>query len=64
MYYEDKKLEYEHKIDDGHRSRWKTGDWTDDSDQMILIMDSILDCNGEVWITKLMILHYQLFSSP
>ena len=27
---------------------WKTGDWTDDTDQMILIMDSLLAKRGEV----------------
>ena len=41
-------LEYEHKVPDMHRMRWKTGDWTDDTDQMILIMLSILDQNGNV----------------
>lgn len=45
-----KYLEYETKsiVDDAHRSRWKTGDWTDDSDQMILIMQSLVDKNGEI----------------
>lgn len=45
-----KELEYEHKdiANDMHRMRWKTGDWTDDSDQMILIMQSLVDHNGEV----------------
>ncbi|ELT98348.1 hypothetical protein CAPTEDRAFT_158452 [Capitella teleta] len=42
------KMEYKHKLEDVHRLRWKNGDWTDDSDQMILIMDSIVDCGGEV----------------
>eukprot|EP01114_Cavostelium_apophysatum_P002416 TRINITY_DN1215_c0_g1_i1.p1 TRINITY_DN1215_c0_g1~~TRINITY_DN1215_c0_g1_i1.p1 ORF type:complete len:539 (+),score=149.94 TRINITY_DN1215_c0_g1_i1:59-1618(+) len=31
-----------------HNSRWDTGDWTDDTDQMILIMQTILEHNGEV----------------
>ncbi len=43
MYGEYKKLEYSQKIGDMHRSRWKEGDWTDDSDQMILIMESLLE---------------------
>ncbi|XP_052082859.1 ADP-ribosylarginine hydrolase Tri1-like isoform X3 [Mytilus californianus] len=45
-----KELEYLHKqiVCDGHRSRWKEGDWTDDSDQMILIMRSLVDCGGKV----------------
>ena len=41
-------LEYNLKIVDIHRARWEDGDWTDDSDQMVLIMQSILDKNGEV----------------
>ena len=41
-------LEYEMKNDDFHRSRWDTGDWTDDSDQMILILLSLLDNDGKV----------------
>ncbi|KAL3868580.1 hypothetical protein ACJMK2_041381 [Sinanodonta woodiana] len=43
-----KKLEYRDKIDDDHRKRWDNGDWTDDSDQMILIMQSLTDKNGDV----------------
>ena len=42
------KLEFEHKIDDLHRMRWKKGDWTDDTDQLILIMQSLLENVGEV----------------
>ena len=49
QYYGDKKgLEYEMKVPDFHRERWKTGDWTDDTDQMILIMLSIIDQQGKV----------------
>ncbi|XP_052082836.1 ADP-ribosylarginine hydrolase Tri1-like isoform X3 [Mytilus californianus] len=52
MHYEKvaKKLEYRHKqiLCDFHRSRWQEGDWTDDSDQMILIMRSLVDCGGKV----------------
>lgn len=43
-----KKLEYEQKVPDMHRQRWETGDWTDDSDQMILIMQSLRDNDGKV----------------
>ena len=45
-----KELEYYHKVIvcDGHRTRWKDGDWTDDSDQMILIMRSLVECDGKV----------------
>ena len=42
------RLEYKHKVVDRHRIRWQDGDWTDDSDQMILIMDSICDNKGQV----------------
>lgn len=41
-------LEYDMKNFDFHRSRWDTGDWTDDSDQMILILLSLLDNDGKV----------------
>jgi len=37
------KLQYEDRIEDRHRSRWIKGDWTDDSDQMILIMQSLIE---------------------
>lgn len=36
------------KVPDMHRERFKTGDWTDDTDQMILIMQSIVEQKGEV----------------
>ena len=41
-------LEYSQKIRDRHRHRWAVGDWTDDSDQMILIMQSLTNNEGEV----------------
>ena len=43
-----KGLEFEDKVPDFHRSRWKNGDWTDDSDQMILILQLLLEKHGEV----------------
>ena len=36
------------KIDDDHRRIFPTGDWTDDTDQMILIMQSITQQKGNV----------------
>ena len=45
------KLEFEQKVPDMHRQRWKTGDWTDDTDQLILIMQSLLANAGEVRYT-------------
>jgi len=32
----------------GHNSRWDAGDWTDDTDQLILILETILENNGQV----------------
>eukprot|EP01133_Synstelium_polycarpum_P011484 gene11484-13389_t len=31
-----------------HSSRWVKGDWTDESDQMILALDSLLETNGKI----------------
>lgn len=45
--YKEKELEYRMKVPDFHRSRWDTGDWTDDSDQMLLILRSLLDHGGQ-----------------
>ncbi|VDI78871.1 Hypothetical predicted protein, partial [Mytilus galloprovincialis] len=42
------RLEYAMKINDGHRRRWETGDWTDDSDQMILLLECLIEDNGDV----------------
>ncbi|KAJ3438514.1 hypothetical protein M0812_17703 [Anaeramoeba flamelloides] len=33
---------------DHHRSNWEQGDWTDDSDQMLLILDNLLDGKGKL----------------
>ncbi|GFO06438.1 adpribosylglycohydrolase superfamily protein [Plakobranchus ocellatus] len=46
-----KMLLYSQKVPDFHRSRWKEGDWTDDTDQMILILQSILYNKGQVVAT-------------
>lgn len=47
-----KHLDYIHKkmVADAHRVKWDVGDWTDESDQMILIMQSLIDNNGKVSI--------------
>lgn len=34
---------YEQIIQDAHRRRWKPGDWTDDTEQMTMILDSLLE---------------------
>lgn len=41
-------LEYSMKRRDWHRRKYDFGDWTDDSDQMMLILLSLIDNNGEV----------------
>ena len=41
-------LEYSMKHKDWHRRKYDFGDWTDDSDQMMLILLSLIDNNGEV----------------
>ena len=43
-------LEYSMKNIDRHRNKFETGDWTDDSDQMILILQSLIENNGKVII--------------
>ncbi|XP_011438372.2 ADP-ribosyl-[dinitrogen reductase] glycohydrolase [Magallana gigas] len=51
-YYKEVKnnLEFKHKaiLCDVHRNKWKEGDWTDDSDQMLMILMSITDNKGKV----------------
>lgn len=41
-YYPKGLYEYEQIIQDSHRTRWKKGEWTDDTDQMLCILDSLL----------------------
>nr|XP_034316439.1 ADP-ribosyl-[dinitrogen reductase] glycohydrolase-like [Crassostrea gigas] len=43
-------LEFEHKslVDNPHQNRWNVGDWSDDSDQTILILISLTENKGEV----------------
>ncbi|CAG8437620.1 10515_t:CDS:2 [Ambispora gerdemannii] len=33
-------------VRDTHRGRWESGDWTDDTDQQLLIVQSLLSLNG------------------
>ena len=47
-YGDKEELEFHMKIDDDHRRIFPTGDWTDDTDQMILIMQSITQQKGNV----------------
>ncbi len=43
QFYTDGLTDYDQIIQDGHRSRWEKGEWTDDTDQMLCIFNSILD---------------------
>jgi hypothetical protein len=45
MYYV-RPLNFEDCHSDQHRNRWIQGDWTDDSDQMFLILDSLRKYQG------------------
>jgi len=42
-YYPNGLTDYNQIVQDKHRSRWKKGAWTDDTDQFLCIMDSIID---------------------
>lgn len=43
-------MQYTDFVKDRHRARFPTGDWTDDSDQMLCIMESLLHHGGELHI--------------
>ena len=36
--------DYSHIVQDDHRRRWQRGDWTDDTDMMLCILDSFVAC--------------------
>lgn len=42
IYYPNRLEDLEQIKRDAHRRRWKMGDWTDDTDQMLCILDSLL----------------------
>ena len=44
-YYPHGLSDYSQIVQDAHRSRWKIGDWTDDTDQFLCICNSILKSN-------------------
>ena len=46
--YGTRNLEYNQKVMDRHRCNWRNGDWTDDSDQMILILRTLVENHGKV----------------
>lgn len=45
-HYPDGLRRYEQIIQDEHRRRWKPGAWTDDTEQMTMIRDSLLESGG------------------
>jgi len=47
-YYPNGLSDYEQIVGDEFRSRWYRGDWTDDTDQMLCILDSLLEHRGVV----------------
>jgi len=50
LYAGEEPLTYSKISRDMHRCTWLSGDWTDDTDQMFLILDSIFDNSGKVLI--------------
>ncbi|KAK3704244.1 hypothetical protein RRG08_062391 [Elysia crispata] len=46
-----KMLLYSQKVNDVHRERWKDGDWTDDTDHVVVIIQSLLYNKGELLIS-------------
>ena len=47
-YYPNDLTDYNQIIQDPHRSRWRKGDWTDDTDMMLCIARAIIDDRGKV----------------
>jgi ADP-ribosylglycohydrolase len=43
QFYTNGLTDYDQIIQDGHRSRWEKGEWTDDTDQMLCILNSLID---------------------
>lgn len=43
QYYPNGLRAYDQIVQDAHRERWVSGDWTDDTDQMLCILDSLLE---------------------
>ncbi|XP_015913747.2 uncharacterized protein [Parasteatoda tepidariorum] len=48
FYYNEETLTYNDIIRDEHRVHWSRGDWTSNSDQMLLVLDSLLQWAGVV----------------
>jgi ADP-ribosylglycohydrolase len=47
-WYPNQPIQFSHFLKDWHRNKWMPGDWTDDTDQMILIMDNLFAHGGLV----------------
>ena len=54
--------DYEQIVQDKHRSRWERGAWTDDTDQFLCIMDSLLD-KGKVELLDIAKRFYQWYKA-
>lgn len=52
-YYPNALKEYHQIIQDEHRARWNHGEWTDDTDMMMCILDALIDCKGNVDLIKI-----------
>ena len=52
-YYPNGLREYHEIVQDHHRCRWKAGEWTDDTEMMICILDALVERNGEVDLIKI-----------
>ncbi|GFY57586.1 uncharacterized protein TNIN_139951 [Trichonephila inaurata madagascariensis] len=48
FHYDEETLTYSDIIRDEHRAHWTRGDWTSNSDQMLLVLDSLLQWAGVV----------------
>ncbi len=48
-----KNITYENRIEDSHRSTWTKGEWTDDTDQLILVMRNLVNKDGTTLQDKL-----------
>lgn len=58
QYYPEGLRAYEQIVGDSHRRRWVRGDWTDDTDQMLCILDSLLE-HGSVVVNDIAARLYQ-----
>ncbi|MBS3776687.1 MAG: ADP-ribosylglycohydrolase family protein [Bacteroidales bacterium] len=62
QYYPQGISEYEQIVQDKHRARWNKGDWTDDTDQFMCILNSIIKCQ-EIDLLDIARQFYEWFKS-